>query len=86
MAEVEFYTAAASSGFSGTYKITARHSGKALDVNGGPGATADGANVHQWGYVGGTSQQWKLDQLSRATSRLAAEDVRPAAVRVYPTP
>jgi chitodextrinase len=70
----------------GYYKITARHSGKALDVNGGPGATADGANVHQWGYVGGTNQQWKLDQLSTATSRLAAEGVRPAAVRLYPNP
>ncbi|MBD0255537.1 MAG: RICIN domain-containing protein [Cytophagales bacterium] len=70
----------------GYYKITARHSGKALDVNGGTGATADGANVHQWGYGGWYNQQWKIDLLSTATSRLTAEGVRPAAVRLYPNP
>ncbi|CAA9261516.1 MAG: CBM13 / GH5_35 / PL3_4 / GH39 [uncultured Cytophagales bacterium] len=70
----------------GYYRLIARHSGKALDVNGGSGATQDGANVHQWGYVGGTNQQWKLDLLSTATSRLAAESVRPGAVRLYPNP
>ncbi|MBD0258048.1 MAG: Ig-like domain-containing protein, partial [Cytophagales bacterium] len=34
------------SGFSGTYKLTARHSSKALDV--ANSATQDGANVQQW--------------------------------------
>jgi YVTN family beta-propeller protein len=42
--------------FSGTYKITARHSGKVLDVNGG--AVADGTNVQQWTDNGSTAQQW----------------------------
>ncbi len=42
--------------FSGTYKITARHSGKALDVN--AGATTDGANVQQWTANGTGAQQW----------------------------
>lgn len=42
----------------GTYQLIARHSGKALDVNGGPSATGNGANVHQWGYLGQTNQQW----------------------------
>ncbi len=46
----------ASAAFNGTYKITARHSGKALDVQGV--STAEGANVHQWTYVGGNNQQW----------------------------
>jgi arabinan endo-1,5-alpha-L-arabinosidase len=35
------------------------HSGKALEVSGAD--TADGANVVQWGYWGGTNQQWDLE-------------------------
>ncbi len=42
--------------FSGTYKITARHSGKALDV--ANSSTADGGNVQQWTANGSTAQQW----------------------------
>ncbi len=42
--------------FSGTYKITARHSAKALDVNGN--GTTDGTNVQQWTDNGSTAQQW----------------------------
>jgi regulation of enolase protein 1 (concanavalin A-like superfamily) len=45
----------------GTYRIIARHSGKALDVTGA--STADGANVEQWTYSGGTNQQWTLTNL-----------------------
>ncbi|TKT87977.1 RICIN domain-containing protein [Dyadobacter frigoris] len=45
----------------GTYKIIARHSGKALDVSGA--STADGANVQQWPYGGGGNQQWTLTHL-----------------------
>lgn len=41
-----------------TYKITAKHSGKALDV--ASKATYAGANVQQWSYNGGTNQQWKV--------------------------
>jgi hypothetical protein len=73
----------------GFHKITARHSGKALDVNGGASATADGANVHQWTYGGGTNQQWRLEKLSDATARVAfeAEAVdAPRALRVHPSP
>ncbi|HEX8531012.1 MAG TPA: RICIN domain-containing protein, partial [Cytophagales bacterium] len=42
--------------FSGTYKITARHSGKVMEV--ANGATADGTNVQQWTDNGSTAQQW----------------------------
>ncbi len=61
VAEIEFYTSGSTTtpppaGFSGTYRITARHSAKALDV--ANGSTADGANVHQWTANGATSQQW----------------------------
>ncbi|PTY07108.1 hypothetical protein DB347_07280 [Opitutaceae bacterium EW11] len=42
----------------GTYKILARHSGKALEVAGL--GTFNGSNVQQWGYWGGDSQRWVL--------------------------
>jgi len=45
-----------STAFNGTYKITARHSGKSLDVQGF--SLADGGNIHQWTYGGGNNQQW----------------------------
>jgi hypothetical protein len=45
----------------GTYKIVARHSGKALDVSGG--SNANGANVQQWTYNGYANQQWKVTNL-----------------------
>ena len=41
----------------GIYKITASHSGKALDVSGI--SRSNGANVHQWDYVGGNNQKWR---------------------------
>ncbi len=40
----------------GTYTIVSRHSGKVLDV--ADNSTADGANIQQWTYSGGTNQQW----------------------------
>ena len=43
----------------GTYEIGARHSGRVLDVEGGPSAGADGADVHQWrGFGGQANQEW----------------------------
>lgn len=42
----------------GIYKITALCSGKALDV--ADASKTAGANVHQWDYVGGDNQKWKL--------------------------
>jgi hypothetical protein len=38
------------------YRILARHSGKALDVEGA--STANGANVLQWSNHGGANQKW----------------------------
>jgi endo-1,4-beta-D-glucanase Y/chitodextrinase len=58
--EFEVYGTASTSpppaGFNGTYKITARHSGKVLEV--ANGSAADGANVQQWTDNGSTAQQW----------------------------
>lgn len=41
-----------------TYKITAKHSGKVLDV--AYGDTNAGANVQQWYDTDGTNQKWKV--------------------------
>ena len=41
------------------FRIVNRHSGKVLDVS-GP-STADGANIHQWDWVGGSNQQWRFE-------------------------
>ena len=57
--------------FSGTYKLTARHSGKALDVNGG--STADGANVQQWADNGSTAQQWIITATTDGFYRLVCK-------------
>jgi len=40
------------------YKLTARHSGKVLDVTNG--STADGGDVVQWTANSGTNQQWSI--------------------------
>jgi hypothetical protein len=45
----------------GTYRVIARHSGKALDVFGHQ--TQDGADVIQWAYGGGNNQRWTLNHL-----------------------
>ena len=42
----------------GTYKIVARHSGKAMDAAGW--GTADGTQIHQWAYGGGNNQRWTV--------------------------
>lgn len=52
----------------GTYRIVARHSGKALDVNGH--GTADGSNVIQWAYGGGNNQRWTLTHLGSNVYRI----------------
>lgn len=41
---------------SGTYRVTAKHSGKAMQVSNG--STAEGANVNQWTANGTASQLW----------------------------
>ena len=49
-------------GFSGYYRIINKHSGQALDVAGL--STEDGANVHQWPYLGNHNQQWKIEEVT----------------------
>lgn len=52
-----------------TYVITARHSGKVLDVTGR--STADGANVLQYTYSGGTNQKWIVTDAGGGFYRLS---------------
>lgn len=54
----------------GTYRITARNSGKSLDVSGR--STADGANVVQWTYGGSTNQQWSVQSLGSGVYSIRA--------------
>ncbi|MCE3251513.1 MAG: Dextranase [Cellvibrio sp.] len=42
-----------------TYIITAKASGKVLDVS--EASSANGAGVHQWEYLGKANQQWRLE-------------------------
>jgi endoglucanase len=41
-----------------SYVVVSRHSGKAIDVNGG--STSDGAAIIQWTRTDSTNQQWQL--------------------------
>ena len=45
----------------GTYKLIARHSGKALDASGN--ATTNGTQIIQWTYGGGNNQRWTVTSL-----------------------
>jgi endoglucanase len=42
----------------GTYRIIARHSGKAMDASNN--GTANGTQIIQWGYGGGNNQRWTV--------------------------
>jgi hypothetical protein len=42
----------------GTYKLIARHSGKAMDANGY--GTANGTQIQQWSYTSGANQKWTV--------------------------
>lgn len=54
----------------GVYKVIARHSGKALDIAGV--SQENGAVAHQWDYVGGANQHWKIDQVEGGYYTLTA--------------
>jgi len=43
----------------GYYRLTAKHSGRCLDVAGV--STSNGANVQQWECHGGDNQKWKIE-------------------------
>lgn len=59
-----------STGFdpNGYYRLTVRHSGKALDVYG----TANGNYARQWDWVNAINQQWRIESLGNGYYRLTA--------------
>ncbi len=57
-------------GFPGHYQLTARHSGKALDV--AQSSTLDGAKIQQWTGHGGANQQWSLQSTGDGYYKLIA--------------
>ncbi len=59
----------------GYYQVVNRHATSLVwDVNGGPGATGDGAQVHLWSYVGGSNQQWQPVALGGGLYRFVARN------------
>ncbi|MBB6069510.1 family 43 glycosylhydrolase [Longimicrobium terrae] len=54
----------------GRYKLTARHSGQALDV--ADCSTADGADAITWPYWAGACQQWNLERLADGYYKITA--------------
>ncbi len=54
----------------GTYKITAKHSGKSLEVSGA--SRSNGAVIDQWDYFGGHNQKWVVEALGDGTYKLTA--------------
>jgi elongation factor Tu len=42
------------------YYLPANHSGRVLDVSGGPAATNNGAPLNQWSALRGANQKWKI--------------------------
>jgi hypothetical protein len=55
----------------GVYRIVSKASDKVLDVSGC--STADGANVHQWMWLGGNCQRWSVEPTSGGYFRLVAQ-------------
>jgi glucosylceramidase len=59
----------------GYYQVVNRNATNLVwDVNGGPGATADGTQVHLWTYVGGTNQQWQPVSLGNGYYKFIARN------------
>ena len=52
--------------------IVAKHSGKCLDITGGPGATQDGAPAEQWECTGATNQSWTIQSDGHGRFQLIA--------------
>jgi predicted nucleic acid-binding Zn ribbon protein len=61
----------AAAAFSGYYRLTARHSGKDLAVQGA--STADGAHVVQWSYSGSSiNDEWQFAPIGSGFYRITA--------------
>jgi hypothetical protein len=57
---------------SGGYVLIAQHSGQALGIAGGPGATNAGATAEQQPYYANSNQQWRIESVGNGTYRILA--------------
>lgn len=57
---------------SGYYQVVTKQAPLVWDIDGGPSATANGANVHLWTYGGGSNQQWRPVDLGGGVYRFEA--------------
>jgi len=64
----------------GTYRITPRHSGKALDV--AWCETGDGANVQQWSWLNNNCQKWRTSDVGSGYWRLSPMNATSKAMDV----
>jgi DNA-binding beta-propeller fold protein YncE/fibronectin type 3 domain-containing protein/cytochrome c551/c552 len=55
---------------SGLYKITARHTGKSLDV--AAFNTGDNATINQWDYNAGANQKWSVEHVGKGYFTITA--------------
>ncbi|MFG6465157.1 RICIN domain-containing protein [Roseateles sp. BYS87W] len=55
----------------GVYRLVAKHSGQVLDVAGC--STTPGANVQQYGWVGGDCQRWKVANVANGVYTITAQ-------------
>lgn len=53
--------------------LVAKHSGKCLDITGGPGATQNGALAEQWECTGASNQSWTLLDMGGGQIELIAQ-------------
>ncbi|MDG4797083.1 RICIN domain-containing protein [Micromonospora sp. WMMD1082] len=63
---------AVSSGVAEQYRVTARHSGRVLDVIGA--STANGAEIKQWGWNGGGNQRWTFEDAGGGYFRIVNQN------------
>ncbi|MBB5959699.1 hypothetical protein FHS29_006320 [Saccharothrix tamanrassetensis] len=55
-------------------RVVAQHSGKCLDVRGGPQAVHDGAVIEQWECTGASNQNWTLRDAGAGRIQLVAQN------------
>ncbi|GGM81226.1 RICIN domain-containing protein [Dactylosporangium sucinum] len=53
--------------------VVAKHSGKCLDVRGGPAQTANGAVIEQWTCTGESNQNWTLRDMGSGQYEIIAQ-------------
>lgn len=56
----------------GGYVLIAQHSGQALGIAGGPGATNAGATAEQQPYYANSNQQWRIESVGNGAYRILA--------------